>query len=56
MRLLRPAAGILAFYGDEALVYDTHLSVDRARWIRAQLRPPYAAVHEHNLEAVASAS
>src|SRR4051794_13397249 len=23
--------------GDEALVYDTHLSVDRARWIRAQL-------------------
>jgi glyoxylase-like metal-dependent hydrolase (beta-lactamase superfamily II) len=68
MRLLRPAAGILAFYegregkreldqpnwlddgalmlgiasyaivdGDEALVYDTHLSVDRARWIREQL-------------------
>ena len=23
--------------GDEALVYDTHLSVDRARWIREQL-------------------
>src|SRR6476469_2192776 len=23
--------------GDEALVYDTHLSVDRARWIRDQL-------------------
>lgn len=68
MRLLRPAAGVLAFYdgrenpreheqpnwlddgalmlgiasyaivdGDEALVYDTHLSVDRARWIRGQI-------------------
>jgi cyclase len=68
MRLLAPAAGILAFYdgregkreleqpnwlddgalmlgiasyaivdGGEALVYDTHLSVDRARWIREQL-------------------
>src|SRR5689334_9924174 len=23
--------------GDKALVYDTHLSVDRARWIREQL-------------------
>jgi glyoxylase-like metal-dependent hydrolase (beta-lactamase superfamily II) len=81
MRLLRPAAGILAFYegregkreldqpnwlddgalmlgiasyaivdGDEALVYDTHLSVERARWIREQLNATRITVllsHRH---------
>jgi cyclase len=36
--------------GGEALVYDTHLSVDRARWIREQLEPARVTVvlsHRH---------